>query len=136
MSAHNKEFPWMSYYGNYKFFEDRMKSHSRVSNLINTGAGLYEINLIDGRKLKTFICECYSYGIAEYHESVEKLGDLEAVIINSNWCGYSMDAKLHCQEHNVGLFDISGFMAALNISNYWEYLTKQEKEYLEKKGWS
>jgi hypothetical protein len=69
--------------------------------------------------------------LAEYHESVENLGNLNAVVINSNWCGYTMDVKLHCQKHEVGVFDIIGFMAALNLRNYWEYLTKEEKEYLE-----
>lgn len=124
----------MSYYRNYKFFEDRMRSHSKVVDVRNVDAGLYEIALIDGRTLRVFICECYSFGLAEYFESVEKLGALDAVIINSNWCGYTMEAKLHCRASSVGLFDIGGFMSALNLRNHWEYLTKQEKEYLEKNG--
>jgi len=124
----------MSYYGNYKFFEDRMRSHNKVADIQNTGEGLYEIDHVDGRALIVFICECYSFGIAEYYESVENLGDLNAVIINSNWCGYTMEAKFYCQEHNVGLFDIKGFMAALNLRNYWEYLTEEEKEYLKESG--
>ncbi len=122
----------MSYYGNYKFFEDRMITHSNVARLRNTGEGLYEIDLIDSRTLVVFICECYSFGIAEYHESVENLGDLDAVVINSNWCGYTMDVKLYCQERNVGVFDIKGFMAAINKRNFWEYLTKEEKETLQR----
>ena len=132
MPVHDKEFPWMSYYGNYKFFEDRMTSHSKVYNILNIGDGIYDIELTDGEKLRVFICECYSFGLAEYYESVEKLGELNAVIINSNWCGYSMEAKLHCREYEVGMFDINGFMAALNIKNFWEYLTKQEKKYFKK----
>ena len=131
MSAYNDSFPWMSYYGHYRFFEDRMRSHNRVAKLRNIDEGLYEVDLIDSRTLLIFICECYSFGIAEYYESVDKLGNLNAVIINSNWCGYTMDAKLHCLENNVGLFDIRGFMAALNLRNYWEYLTENEKEYIE-----
>ena len=133
MPAHNESFPWMSYYGNYSFFEDRMRSHGKIVDLQNIADGLYVINLIDGRTLKVFICECYSYGMAEYYESVEELGDLNVVVINSIWCGYSMDVKRHCLEQNVGLFDINGFMAALNQRNYWEYLTPQEKEYFDKK---
>ena len=134
MTSYNDSFPWMSYYGHYNFFEDRMQSHVTVSSVRNIGDGLYEISLVNGRILKVFICECYSYGIAEYYESVEKLGKLDAVIINSIWCGYTMDAKLHCREHEVGLFDIRGFMAALNIKDYWKYLTNEEKEYLEERG--
>lgn len=131
MPAHNNSFPWMSYYGNYKFFEDRMLTHSKVARMRNTGEGLYEIDLNDGTTLVVFICECYSFGVAEYHESVENLGNLDAVVINSNWCGYTMDVKLHCQEQNVGVFDIKGFMAALNLKNFWEYLTKEEKKRLQ-----
>lgn len=134
MPAHNESFPWMSYYGNYKFFEERMQAHSKVSSILNTGAGLYEIDLIDGRTLKAFICECYSYGVAEYYETVENLGDLNAVVINSNWCGYSMEAKQHCRERSVGLFDIGGFMSALNMKNLWEYLAEDEKQYFKNKG--
>ena len=135
MPAHNDSFPWMSYYKNYKFFESRMKSHSRVSSLRNNADGLYEIVLTDKRVLKVFICECYSFGMAEYYESVDNLGELNAVIINSNWCGYSMEAKFYCIEHSIGLFDIGGFMVALNMKNYWEYITKDEKAYFYEKGW-
>ena len=134
MPAHNETFPWMSYYKNYNFFEGAILSHDKVSSVLNIGDGLYEITLVDGRNIKTFICECYAYGIAEYYETVENIGPLDAVIINSNWCGYGMDAKLHCKEEKVGLFDIGGFMAALNIKNYWEYLTNDEREHLKRAG--
>lgn len=133
MPAHNESFPWMSYYGNYRFFEDRMRYHNKVTDIRNTSKGLYEIDLTDGRTLIVFICECYSFGLAEYYESVDNLGALNAVVINSNWCGYTMDAKLYCREQNIGLFDIRGFMAALNLRNYWEYLTKEEEEILEER---
>lgn len=125
----------MSYYGNYKFFEDRMLSHNKVYRIQNTGEGLYEIDLGGGRLIRVFICECYSFGLAEYYESVEKLGKIQAVIINSNWCGYTIEAKRYCREHGVGLFNIGEFMAALNTKNFCEYLTKQEKEYFEEQGW-
>ena len=135
MTAQNSEFPWMSYYGHYKFFEDRMLSHVKVNSIQNTGEGLYEINLDNERVIKVFICECYSFGLAEYYETVEKLGKIQSVIINSSWCGYTTEAKRYCREHGVGLFNIGEFMAALNVKNFWEYLTKEEKEYFKENGW-
>lgn len=130
MPAHNESFPWMSYYGNYDFFEGCMHKHTRVASVARIGEGLYDIQLIDNRTIRTFICECYSFGIAEFHESFERLGNLNAVVINSNWCGYSFDLKLYGRERNVGVFDIKGFMAALNFERYWEYLTDDERERL------
>lgn len=135
MPARNENFPWMSHYGNYKFFEDRMHSHSKVNKICNIGQGFYQLDLYNGNVIKAFICECYSFGLAEYYESVERLGKLDAVIINSNWCGYTYEAKQHCLKNRVGLFDIQGFMAALNRDNFWECMTSQEKKYFEEKGW-
>ncbi|WP_032699973.1 hypothetical protein ACTACM_19660 [Pseudomonas fragariae (ex Marin et al. 2024)] len=126
MAAQNKNFPWMSHYGEYQFFEERMRNHNKVSKLKNIQGGLYEILLKNGKTLKIFICECYSYGVAEYEETVQKLGPLDAIIINSNWCGYSSEAKSYCRERLVGLFDIREFMAALNLTRYWEYPTENE----------
>lgn len=99
-------------------------------------AGLYSIELSTGKKLKVFICECYSFGTAEYVESCENYGDLDAVIISSNWCGYSLELKRDCMADQVGIFDIGGFMAAINKREYWTYLTDYEKDKFKEYGWS
>jgi hypothetical protein len=135
MSAHNNNFPWMSYYGNYNFFEQRMREHSKVKVIQKVNPSLYHIELVDGRIIKTFICECYSFDVAEYIESCKELGELNAVIINSNWCGYSLDVKRYCMNEQVGVYDIGGFMAALNMNNYWQYLTKYEEDKFNENGW-
>lgn len=120
----------MSHYEEYKFFEDRMRDHNKVSSLTNIQGGLYDLSLTSGKTLKIFICECYSYGVAEYKETIQNLGQLDAIIINSNWCGYAPEAKIYCRERSVGLFKIRDFMAALNLTRYWEYLTEYEREKL------
>lgn len=135
MPAHNDNFPWMSYYGNYNFFEQRMREHSKVNAIQKINPSLYHIELVDGRVIKTFICECYSFDIAEYIESCEELGELNAVLISSNWCGYSLDVKRYCMSEKVGVYDIRGFMSALNMNNYWQYLTQYEKDKFKENGW-
>ena len=135
MAAHNKKFPWMSYYRNYNFFERRMHEHSKVEFIENVAPGLYNIKLYGGSELKVFICECYSFDVAEYIESCENYGLLNAVVISSNWCGYSLGVKRHCMSENVGVFDISGFMAAINRIDYWAYMTQYEKGRFQENGW-
>lgn len=135
MPAYNDKFPWMSYYGNYNFFESRMSEHSRVNLLKKKNPSLYDIERSDGTTIRVFICECYSFDVAEYIESCQELGKLNAVIISSNWCGYTLDVKRHCMSEQVGIYDIGGFMAALNMQNYWEYLDKYERKKFEENGW-
>lgn len=128
MPAANKDFPWLSHYGNYKFFESRMKEHAGVAEIKSVGTGVYEILRASGDVLKIFICECYCYGVAEYLESQEKLGSLNTVIINSNWCGYTQEAKNYCKDKKVGLFSIAQFMGAINQTDFWNYMDKDERE--------
>lgn len=135
MAANSDNFPWMNYYGNYNFFEQRMNEHAKVNSIVKLNPSLYNIELTDGKKLKVFICECYSFGIAEYIESCQNYGNLDAVIISSAWCGYSLDVKRHCMSEHVGIYNIAGFMAAINKDNFWTYLTSSEKEYFEKNAW-
>lgn len=135
MPAHENDFPWMSYYGKYNFFEQRMREHSKVNATISITPSLYHIELADDRVIRTFICECYSFDIAEYIEICQELGEIDAVVISSNWCGYSPSVKRHCMNEEVGVYNIRAFMAAINKKNYWEYLTEDEEEYFKENGW-
>lgn len=133
MPAHNSIFPWLSYYKHYRFFEERMRDHSRVLDFKTINTGLYEVALIRGGVLKVFICECYAFDDAEYHEVVENYGKVDAIVISSLWCGYSLQTKIDRMKERVGIFDIRGFMAALNKQNFWEYMTEGERERIAKK---
>lgn len=135
MPAQSDEFPWPSYYGEFDFFEERMKSHSQVLSIARIDKGLYHLTTLDNRELKVFICECYAFGVAQYIESIQNLGPLDAVIINSNWCGYSDEVKLHCRNSKVGVFKIGEFMSALHHSDYWNFLSEWQAEMFREKGW-
>jgi hypothetical protein len=82
-------FPWPPYYGHFRFFEQRMNTHSHVAALQACGDGIYELTNKYSRTLRVFICECYSFGAAEYVETKDTLGSLDAIVINSAWCGYT-----------------------------------------------
>lgn len=134
MAAYSETFPWPNYYGHYNYFEEQMKWHSKVSSLVPQSNGVYMLTRAQGDTIRIFVCECYAFGIAEYMETVDQLGEINAIIINSAWCGYSYQAKEHCCKARVGLFMIGEFMGALNLKDYWNYVTPEEKERLRKKG--
>lgn len=135
MAAHSEIFPWRSHYGHYKYFEGLMAKHAKVTSLTPKGDGVYNLTRSQGDTLRVFICECYAFGVAEYMETVERLGRIDALIISSMWCSYSPNAKRNCRDTNVGLFTIRGFMGALHHKEYWNYLTAEEKEYFKEQGW-
>lgn len=134
MAAYSETFPWPNSYGHYNYFEEQMKWHDKVSSLVPHGNGTYMLTRVQGDTLRIFICECYAFGIAEYMETVDQLGEVNSIIISSAWCGYSYQAKEHCRKARVGLFKIGEFMGALKLRDYWNYIAPEEKERLKKKG--
>ena len=135
MAGHSDKFPWPSYYGHFAFFEQRMRAHSGVAGLEPKGNGIYELTTKFGATLRVFICECYSFGAAEYIESMQTLGKLDAIVINSAWCGYTMDAKHLARNDKVALSKIGDFMSALNKADAWSHLNEAEQETFKKNSW-
>lgn len=134
MAAYSDVFPWPSHYGEFSFFEQRMREHNRVRSIEARGSGYYLLTKIDGSILTAFICECYSFGMAEYVETTSKLGKIDVVVINSIWCGYTDDLKIRCRNDRVGLFGIKDFMAALNKSDFWLYLDEYDTKKFKDRG--
>lgn len=134
MVAHSQIFPWPSYYGNYEYFERQIGNHDQVEVLTRQSSGIYDLERTQGDTLRIFVCECYAFGIAEYIETTQKIGEVDAVIINSAWCGYSPEAKQHCRSAQVGLYKIGDFMAALRRVDYWNYLSERERKFFQEHG--
>jgi len=135
MQEPSSDFPWPPYYGHFRFFESRMKSHSQVMALKALGNGLYEMTTKYGDTLRVFVCECYSFGTAEYIETTEAVGEIDVILINSAWCGYTLEAKRLCRANKVGLFKIGDLMAALNKQGLSNHLNGSEQEIFKKNGW-
>ena len=135
MAAHSEDFPWPSYYGHYRFFESALGDHSKVRSVQELGDGIYEIRLLDGRRLKVFVCECYSFGLAEYIETIDNLEKLDAIIINSQWCGFTQDAWLQGWKDKVFVGRVGGLMGALNRRDPWNYMDEAERKWLKKNGY-
>lgn len=134
MAAFSKNFPWISHSGNYKYFEDSLSFHDKIDYLKRVNEeGLYEIGLLNKNKLRIFICDCYFFGVADYHEVIEKVGKIDCIVINSLWCGYSSEVKEYCKLRKIGVFKFGEFIGAINLNNYWEYISKEERERLKRK---
>jgi hypothetical protein len=133
MTKQESRFPWTNYYGNFHFFEDRMKNHKKVDNISSIGNGLYEI-LWRSKNIRVFVCDCYSYGVAEYLETKQIIGHVDAIVVCSAWNSYTYDAKWYCREQGVGVFKVASFMSALHQNDLANYLEKHEEEYFKSKG--
>ena len=127
MGANSSDFPWPSYYGEHAFLKKVMWGNNKVTDIIEVEKAVYDIERSYGDTIRIFVCECYSFGAAEYEEAMTNLKDINAIIIDSNWCNYTGDAKIMAYSDGVGLFKIVEFMHQARLRNYLEP-TEDEKE--------
>ena len=127
MPSHSENFPWPSFYGNYRYFEHAVWDHRATLVLTEESPGVYEYRRQIGDSLRVFICDCYSFGLAEYQEVIDEIGDVDVIVINSGWCGYTQQAKEHCKSQKVGLFRFGEFMGAMNMREYWNYVAPDDR---------
>jgi hypothetical protein len=104
-----------------------MNGHEKVAQLVDVGGGFFEITRKIGDTLRVFVCECYAFGVAEFSEVQDHCSNVSAIVVSSNWCGYTDDVKAHCATLKVGVFTISEFMGALNRDDYWSYVVPDRK---------
>lgn len=133
MAASSSAFPWPGHYGHFQFVEAQLNGHDKVVSINNDGGGVYSLVRLQGDTLRILVCECYSFGVAEYLEVVNNLGKVDVVIINSAWCGYTDDVKQHCRSEKVGVFKIGEFMSAINKNQYWMHLSQREQDEIVRK---
>ena len=135
MPAQNKTFPWMAYYGHYNYFEKQMNNHNNITRWEMTPEGLYKVHRNHQDILNVFICECYIYGVAEYTKTIDEIGPIDCIVINSMWCSFTNEVKRICRNKGVLLCKITDFMGAMNFEEYSAYLSIDEKKKWEEKGW-
>jgi len=95
-----------------------MWGNRRVTDLIEIDTAIYDVQRTFGDTIRIFICECYSFGAAEYIETMEKLEGINAIIIDSNWCNYTYDAKVMAFSDGVGLYKVVEFMHRIRDKDY------------------
>ena len=137
MPAHSENFPWASYYGHFKFFEKQMDGHRFVLSWSTDPDHqyVYDLELKNGNKLRVFACECYSFGSVELDETLDAVGHVDLILINGNWCGYTLEAKRDAQQKKIGVYNIGDLMRALPRKEPWTYLSADETEKFKAKGW-
>ncbi len=126
MPAHNEDYPWEPYYG-YDAIAKLLMKHSKVRNVMCLQDGLFLVNRALGDELRLFACECYCYGVAELHETLNSVGQVDVIFINSMWCSYTGDAKETGLQQRIGIFTYAELMGALHRSDIWRYVPKSER---------
>ncbi|MDR7074209.1 hypothetical protein [Fictibacillus barbaricus] len=105
------------------FMEDRLSSHSKVSNLERLSDYYYLIKRSSNlRDIRLLITDEYTVGIADLIEHKKNYPEMNAILTVSSWNGYTKSVKNEAKKECIGIFVPGELLGALNIDEFWKYI--------------
>lgn len=104
-----------------RFFEQAMRNHTRVDNIIRISEAYYEIHRDCLSTIKVFVSNYYALSEADYYEVIDEYPDIDCLITISDWNEVTDEAYILGKRHCVGVFKISDFMRAINEERPYTY---------------
>jgi len=120
------------HYSIFKFFEDKLKQHSKVLNFekIDTDNDVvYRIVRISGLPdIHVHLSDAYSYSDYDYLSKPSIIGEGDYIMIAKPEASFGGTEFGVSRRDKIGFGKIGAFLGALNYRNVWEYETSYERE--------
>lgn len=109
-----------------QFFLGVLYRHTKVREVNQISAQLVDVIRHDGSKIRVYLTDLYTVGVADYINIMTNHRDVNCVVSVSNYNSFSQGAKNLAITSEVGLFEIGEFMGAIHHYDYWNYPNNQK----------
>lgn len=124
---------WGVPYSTISWFFTTMQQHSKVKSVEREKDILFTIIDNDDRVYKVLLLDEYKLGLATLMKALTEFPNTNYIVIGGDWNSYTNEAKKYGLENNIGIFNFSEFMGAINTKNPLKY-KKVERENNAKKS--
>jgi len=105
---------WNVSYSAILFFEDLLNSNKKVLSFERTDDIFFKIMRKSGlSSVNALLINVYTVGLADVFRAKREFPDLDCIVTSSIWNGYTIEAKEHALDSEIGLFVVSEFSSAL-----------------------
>ena len=118
---------WGVSYSIIKFFEHVLLGHDKVNTFERRDDIHFIIEHSNGTTLHVLLVDEYSLGLAAVLRARAEFPEIDYVVTGGNWNGYTPEAKEYGWKNELGIFNISEFLGALNWTNPKEYYRKDDE---------
>jgi len=105
-----------------------LKSHKKVSGFERTRDVVFDIVRVPPLgSVRAVLTDIYTIGLAQLLDAIKRVPGVNCVVTAGDWNGYTVEAKDHALQNEIGLFTVSEFFGALWWKNLHEYHKKDDK---------
>lgn len=117
-----KRNSWETGYTSILFLERALRQHQRVEDFTRSQDILFEIiRTGDLDPVVAVLVGRYVISLADVIRAKAEFPDMQCIVAQGNWCGYTSEAKEYGHEHGIGVFQVVEFLGSLWSRDYINY---------------
>ncbi|WP_164879976.1 hypothetical protein [Paenirhodobacter ferrireducens] len=98
-----------------------------VSSYVRFDDVVFDVTLKGGEVRRVLLCNEYTFGMPQFYKLRSVYEGVQIFMIGGNWNSYDRDAKIHCVERGIGLYNSAEIFRAFCIEEFWDVHTKDKK---------
>lgn len=96
------------------WFEQKIKGHTRVRGLQAINELVYVVERVNMPDVRVWLCEAYTFGVADYYAVRQADPEVNAVVVLSVWNHYTPEAVAEAKGDGVLIGTTGELMSALH----------------------
>lgn len=101
-----------------------LTGHPNVTAVTRTNDIQFDVERGRGGPVRIVCLDEYTCSIAKVFEVREEFPGVNLIYVGGMWNSYTGDAKRHCLEAKIGLFNTKEMSGALHRNDFWNYVRR------------
>lgn len=109
-------------YAQISFLDRLLANHPNLVGVTRTNDIQFDIVRERGGPIRLVCLNEYACGLARVFEIQAVFPDVNFIYVGGVWNSYTRDAKRHCTDAQIGLFNAKEITGALYLNDFWRYV--------------
>lgn len=104
------------------FLERLLAGHPNIIEVARSNDIQFDMARERGGPIRLVCLNEYACGLARVFEAQEAFPGVNLIYVGGVWNSYTADAKQHCRDAQIGLFNAKEITGALHRNDFWRYV--------------
>ncbi|WP_395334312.1 hypothetical protein WBP06_18500 (plasmid) [Novosphingobium sp. BL-8H] len=109
-------------FAHISFLERLLAGHPNIIEVTRSNDIQFDMVRERGGPIRLVCLNEYACGLARVFEAQEAFPGVNLIYVGGVWNSYTGDAKRHCRDAQIGLFNAKEITGALHRNDFWRYV--------------
>jgi hypothetical protein len=119
---------WGVSFSRISWLDKVLRAHDNIKSVTRHNDIVFELERRSpGDHLRLICCDEYALGMLVVQRALTEFAPLHIISSGGSWTGYTPEAKEHCINAKIGLYNSTEINGALRKVDYWDFHRTDDK---------